>query len=142
MKKRKDLPMPTKRKGSELENHIEQVFKQLNATQGIIAIRLEVKRIGKDIYKAKQPCDYVIITSKTCWMFDAKECSEKTWYPNKAPDHQKEAMLKAQKMGHRAGFLVQFASEPMKPLSFITDFTNPVTSQDGEPWDWNWFFEK
>ena len=121
-------------RGRALENRFERIKDQLNNFANVIVVRLEVKRIGNSIYKAKQPCDFVVITPKTTWFIDTKECASDVWYPSKAPRHQVDIFVKAQKMGHRAGFLVQFTKNPAQPIRFIEDFSKPATAPSGIDW--------
>lgn len=130
------LIVKQKIRGRALENKFERVKEQLNGLANVIVIRLEVKRVGKSIYKAKQPCDFVVITPKTTWFIDTKECASNVWYPSKAPRHQVDFFIKAQRMGKKAGFLVQFTNHPAQLMRFIENFDNPVNCNSGVNFDW------
>lgn len=132
-------------RGHEFERNIESLFNQINMMDGVIAVRLEVKRFASGVYKAKQPCDYIVFTGKTVFFFDAKECCSDKWFLSKASDHQIEAMKKAQGMGMRAGFVVWFKKHenPCVSRRFIEDLgKKSYTVLDGIEFSGEMFFGK
>jgi penicillin-binding protein-related factor A (putative recombinase) len=134
-----------KPRGRDLELHIERVFAQLNALPGVLAIRIEVRqaRVGdRLIYCKAQPFDYLIVSKRGVFAFDAKECSGKVWYPSHgAKPHQIEALEKVRVLGHRSAFVVHFksADNPCRGLRMIEDLHAPATIESGCVFDWEMF---
>lgn len=137
-------------RGRELEKQIEEKLGAINQyCENALSIRLEIRQArvkGQLVYCKSQPFDYAIIlpVPHPSWFFDAKECSQKTWYPatdrTKTARNQKASLLKMQRMGHRAGFLVYFKYS--LSLRFIEDWSKPITCVDGVAFDWQEFFDR
>ena len=131
-----------------LELQIEEALDNINRyCQNALGVRLEVRQARKDgkfVYCKRQPFDYEIIlpAGLPSWFFDVKECSGERWYASKSSKtaHQKAALLKMQKMGHRAGFLVYFKS--CLALRFVEDWSRPATPESGVVFVWQEFCKR
>jgi penicillin-binding protein-related factor A (putative recombinase) len=127
-----------KNKGRKFELQIEKAMDQINHLGLGIAIRIEVRQAKTktgNVYVKKQPFDYLVIANGLTWAFDAKECSQKKWYPTKAPEHQRIALAKMQSMRNcYGGFVVHF--KRFGKTRWITDFDKPATPESGLEFDW------
>lgn len=142
----------SKQRGRTLEMFIEDGLTELSEwkRQDFCGIRLAIEQIRGEngpIRIRKQPADFIVITQNQVWLFDAKECSQKYWYPQHgASEHQREAIAIFQKMGWRAGFVIWFRKDSsidyammFKQIRWIENFSKRISIDDGVPFDWDLF---
>ena len=142
----KELP-----RGITLELYIDQKINGFNRDfpNQFMGIRLAIP-VVKGERVAKQPADYMIMTQKGVWMFDAKETYEEKWYISKVPQHQIEGLRRADGLNCVSGFLIWFREDDLsidlavaaKSVRFVQDFRSQTvfTKEDGRPFDWGFFF--
>ncbi len=134
-----------KNKGKGFQDYVSRNLERLQGLKRLIYVELEVqrKKVGnKFIFTKKQHCDFIVISSKGDFWFDAKECgSEKFSISGKRLKRQADSFAQAQGFGKKAGFLVWFyAQDPARAnIRFIEDFTKPTTIESGIKFDWELF---
>lgn len=130
------------RRGYIFEQNLSKVAKYLDSI-GIHMHKNHANRLQNGTFVEGEPYDYDVITHGHFHCFDAKECQSARWNLSNAKPQQVNNLLKCQRNGAEAYFLVYFVPEN-HIVRFNADFVKQaladgkksLTSKEGQPWEW------